>query len=76
MSVPVRPLPALQWMAATFSGCSARNWATLWQKARIIGSGGGLWSRNGHSSTLPSNLAGSYCRPDSAQRLYRQKWPS
>ena len=48
---PVRPLPALQWMATTFSSLSARKASTSSQNSRSTGSAHGLWSSKGKRLT-------------------------
>ena len=52
---PVRPLPALQWMATTLSLSLASQSSTLAQKSAIISSGHGLWSSKGNRWARPSN---------------------
>ena len=44
---PVRPLPALQWMAATFSGLAVSHSCTSSEYDSISSMGGALWSSNG-----------------------------
>ena len=45
--LPVLPLPALQWTAATLSSCSPSQAATSLQKGRIWLNSGGAWSSKG-----------------------------
>lgn len=49
--LPVRPLPALQWTAATCSLSFNHSWTSL-QKFSISLILGGLWSWNGYFATL------------------------
>ena len=65
--IPVRPFPALQWIATMFFGWSSSHRDASIIMSSIICSAGALWSSNGYTDTRFLNTFGSYVR--SPQRL-------
>lgn len=50
--LPVRPFPALQWIAATLLGSAFSQRSTSLQNFSISSTVGGLWSSNAYTETL------------------------